>query len=321
MYRSRRSAATRCWEAARDRRTISVRLAGSLLGAGELRGALLEARQAGLRRGPGPTRPRTAAGAPTDSAAVSARTARRCRSGDQSAGDEGRAEQWPPSGQRSHKAETVAKRRPSTGTKTAVLQGFLSVVGCTRQPPLLRCSPRTGSCRDRHAIRRSNRLMNSSRTRQAPAIILATAALLAVLLTVVSSATANPSINSKRAQAQAVLAQIDAVGRAARAGDRVVQLRERPARADRRRPRLERAAPRRGPEEPRRRPGAHRRSAAGALRQRRRRRCGRDHPRRPEPRRPARAPRHGAARRRPGREGARRRDSSSARRSSSGARS
>jgi len=51
--------------------------------------------------------------------------------------------------------------------------------------------------------------MNSSRTRQAPAIILATAALLAVLLTAVSSATANPSINSKRAQAQAVLAQIE----------------------------------------------------------------------------------------------------------------
>jgi len=51
--------------------------------------------------------------------------------------------------------------------------------------------------------------MNSSRTRQAPAIIFATAALLAVLLTVVSSATANPSIDSKRAQAQAVLAQIE----------------------------------------------------------------------------------------------------------------
>jgi cell wall-associated NlpC family hydrolase/exonuclease VII small subunit len=51
--------------------------------------------------------------------------------------------------------------------------------------------------------------MNSSRTRQAPAITLATAALLAVLLTAVSSATANPSINSKRAQAQAVLAQIE----------------------------------------------------------------------------------------------------------------
>ena len=51
--------------------------------------------------------------------------------------------------------------------------------------------------------------MNSSRTRQAPAIISATAALFAVLLTAVSSATANPSIDSKRAQAQAVLAQIE----------------------------------------------------------------------------------------------------------------
>ncbi len=50
--------------------------------------------------------------------------------------------------------------------------------------------------------------MNSSRTRQAPAIFLASAALLAALLAVVSSATANPSIQSKRAQAQAVLAQI-----------------------------------------------------------------------------------------------------------------
>ena len=50
--------------------------------------------------------------------------------------------------------------------------------------------------------------MNSSRTRQAPATFLAFAALLAALLSVVASATANPSIQSKRAQAQAVLAQI-----------------------------------------------------------------------------------------------------------------
>lgn len=50
--------------------------------------------------------------------------------------------------------------------------------------------------------------MNSSRTRQAPAILLASAALLAALLTVVASATANPSIRSKRQQAQAVLVQI-----------------------------------------------------------------------------------------------------------------
>lgn len=50
--------------------------------------------------------------------------------------------------------------------------------------------------------------MNSSRTRQAPAILLASAALLAALLTVVASATANPSIRSKRQLAQAVLAQI-----------------------------------------------------------------------------------------------------------------
>ena len=51
--------------------------------------------------------------------------------------------------------------------------------------------------------------MNSSRTRQAPALTLASLALLGVvaLLTSVSAATANP-IQSKRAQAQAVLAQI-----------------------------------------------------------------------------------------------------------------
>ena len=51
--------------------------------------------------------------------------------------------------------------------------------------------------------------MNSSRTRQAPALILASLALLGVvaLLTCVGAATANP-IQSKREQAQAVLAQI-----------------------------------------------------------------------------------------------------------------
>ena len=151
--------------------------------------------------------------------------------------------------------------------------------------------------------------MNSSRTRQAPALLLASLALLGVLalLTGVGAATANP-IQSKRAQAQAVLAQIHAVRRPAREGDRVVQLRERPARPDRHRPPLEREPPRRRPEEPQHRPGAHRRPVAGAVRERRRRRRRRDPPRGPEPRRPARPARHGAARRRPGREGARRRE-------------
>ncbi len=50
--------------------------------------------------------------------------------------------------------------------------------------------------------------MNRSRTRQAPALTLASVALIATLFAVVSSATANPSVQSKRAQAQAVLAQI-----------------------------------------------------------------------------------------------------------------
>ena len=52
--------------------------------------------------------------------------------------------------------------------------------------------------------------MNSSRTRQAPAKILALAVVCLSVLTVVSSSTADPSITSKRAQAQAVLAQIEA---------------------------------------------------------------------------------------------------------------
>ncbi len=52
--------------------------------------------------------------------------------------------------------------------------------------------------------------MNSSRTRQAPAIFFASLGLLAILLTAVGQATANPSIQSKRAQAQAVLAQVHA---------------------------------------------------------------------------------------------------------------
>jgi cell wall-associated NlpC family hydrolase len=52
--------------------------------------------------------------------------------------------------------------------------------------------------------------MNSSRTRQAPALIFALVVILAALSTVVTSSGANPSIKSKREQAQAVLAQIAA---------------------------------------------------------------------------------------------------------------
>ena len=52
--------------------------------------------------------------------------------------------------------------------------------------------------------------MNSSRTRQAPAKILALVAVCLSVLAVASSPTANPSITSKREQAQAVLAQIAA---------------------------------------------------------------------------------------------------------------
>jgi cell wall-associated NlpC family hydrolase len=50
--------------------------------------------------------------------------------------------------------------------------------------------------------------MTRSRTRQASATLLALAALVTAVLTVASSATANPSIDSKRAQAQAILAEI-----------------------------------------------------------------------------------------------------------------
>lgn len=52
--------------------------------------------------------------------------------------------------------------------------------------------------------------MNSSRTRQAPAKLFALAVVCLSVLIVVSSSTADPSITSKRAQAQAVLAQIEA---------------------------------------------------------------------------------------------------------------
>lgn len=53
--------------------------------------------------------------------------------------------------------------------------------------------------------------MNGSRTRQAPALLLAIAALAVTLLVVATSATANPSITAKRAQAQAILNQIQAM--------------------------------------------------------------------------------------------------------------
>ncbi len=67
-----------------------------------------------------------------------------------------------------------------------------------------------GSAARGGAFRRSNQLMNSSRTRQAPAKFLALVVVCLSVLTVVSSSTADPSIKSKRAQAQAVLAQIEA---------------------------------------------------------------------------------------------------------------
>ncbi len=51
--------------------------------------------------------------------------------------------------------------------------------------------------------------MTSSRTRQASATLVALAALVTAILTVASSATANPSITSKEAQARAILAEID----------------------------------------------------------------------------------------------------------------
>lgn len=51
--------------------------------------------------------------------------------------------------------------------------------------------------------------MNSSSTRKASATLLALTAFVTAILTVAASATANPSIRSKEAQARAVLAQID----------------------------------------------------------------------------------------------------------------
>ena len=68
----------------------------------------------------------------------------------------------------------------------------------------------TGGRRRRPACRPSNQRGSSisSRKRQAPALLLALAALAAAILVVASAAAADPSIASKNAQAEAVLAEI-----------------------------------------------------------------------------------------------------------------
>ena len=291
------------------------------LGAGELRRALLESRQVGLRAGQRrfgriqlEERRRLRAAQRSRPVAASAgrrlrAAARWCRTGDQRTGGHGRA------GAAATFESAVPRggdRSKSADRQRAVKQRFagisISLVGCS--PPAAaatihafgRVPPAVGVPFDDRTS-----FMNSSRTRQAPAILLASVALLAVLLTAVASATANPSIQSKRAQAQAILAQINEsdaqLEQAIEAYNYAnVQLGQIDADLNSNAQHLAVAQ-----QEPRCRTGAHRRPAAGALRQRRRRRSGRDHPRRAEPRRSPRPPRHGAARRRPGREGARRR--------------
>jgi cell wall-associated NlpC family hydrolase len=56
---------------------------------------------------------------------------------------------------------------------------------------------------------RTRRNLMRSRSRQAPALFLATAAVMAVVLGGATSATADPSISSKQEQARAIIAQID----------------------------------------------------------------------------------------------------------------
>jgi cell wall-associated NlpC family hydrolase len=70
-------------------------------------------------------------------------------------------------------------------------------------------------------VNRTSGTLNSSRTRQAPALLFLLAALAAALLVLATSASADPSIADKQAQARAVLAEIDemdmALGRAVEA--------------------------------------------------------------------------------------------------------
>ncbi len=131
------------------------------------------------------------------------------------------------------------------------MQGFYLVVGCVRQPALLRCAPSDGYRCSGVPFDDRTSFMNSSRTRQAPAILLASSgAPRSLAVDGVASATANPSIQSKRAQAQAILAQVhesDAqLEQAIEAYNYAnVQLGQ-----PRCRPQLERATPRRRPAEP-----------------------------------------------------------------------
>ena len=90
----------------------------------------------------------------------------------------------------------------------AVCRDLYSVVVCIRQMPLLASLPRGGAPGGSCLSTIEPVLMTRSRTRQAHAIIVSAAALLAVVLTTVGSANADPTIQSKRAQAQDVLAQI-----------------------------------------------------------------------------------------------------------------
>ena len=174
----------RC-DASSERRTISVRRVASPPRCGELGSSGPRAAPARLALGRGMPRRRRAAGAPPTptcgapacparAGAVSAAPTDGVDPVTRSPLENGRAEQRPPSSWRSHKAETVAKNAPVNGGKYAYLQGFCPVLGCTRHPPLLPSLTSEGYRRTA-AVPFDDRTssMNSSRTRQAPAIILA----------------------------------------------------------------------------------------------------------------------------------------------------
>src|SRR5690242_18929130 len=149
------------------------------------------------------------------------------------------------------------------------LQGFESVVGCTRLPPLLPSPfawvpPYRG-----RALRRSDQLYEQFEN--------ATGSGPPPRLTGPAGRSGSPDVRRRcdgepdpvEARGGPGRAGADSrVGRPAGEGDRVLQLRQRAARPDRRRPALERAPPRGGPEEPQLRPDPHRPAAPCAVRER-----------------------------------------------------
>ena len=119
---------------------------------------------------------------------------------------------------RFHEARTVAPLPPWRGCLCFVKTGqagavFGSVERCSYPAGLLGCRTCDGPGPHRAAtcVRTGERLIRS-RTRQAPLILtLLTALFVAVSLASVRTASADPSISAKRAEAQSVLAQIQEI--------------------------------------------------------------------------------------------------------------